>query len=123
MINYILKVDYALSVWFSKRKDIVKPGTSYLFLIKVAFVLCSVLNISYKLLFYEIEIEFFVGGLMLAILIVMYSFQKPLEEFVEKRKLKTEYLKLKNSEVLKRRGISLLIFGLFFLCQFLAVFI
>ena len=123
MINYILKVDYALSVWFSKRKDIVKPGTSYLFLIKVAFVLCSVLNISYKLLFYEIEIEFFVGGLMLAILIVMYSFQKPLEEFVEKRKLKTEYLKLNNSEVLKRRGISLLIFGLLFLCQFLAVFI
>jgi len=123
MINYILKVDYALSVWFSKRKDTVKPGTSYLFLIKVAFVLCSVLNISYKLLFYEIEIEFFVGGLMLAILIVMYSFQKPLEELVEKRKLKTEYLKLNNSEVLKRRGISLLIFGLLFLCQFLAVFI
>lgn len=123
MINYVLKVDYALSTWFSKEKDTVVSGTSYLFLGKVAFVLCLLLTVLDRLFNYEVEIEVFVGGLMLVVLIVIYSLQKPIERLVEKRKLKTEYLKLKDSEVLKRRCVGLLMFALFFLCQFLAVFL
>lgn len=123
MINYVLKVDYALSTWFSKKKDRVVPATIYFFLCKVLFVLVSLLTVLDRLFNYEVEPEVFAVGVMLVLAIVYYSLEKPIEKLIEKRKLKTEYLKLKDSEVLKRRCVGLLMFALFFLCQFLAVFL
>ena len=123
MINYVLKVDYALSTWFSKKKDTVVSGTSYLFLGKVIFVLVSLLTVLDRLFNYEVEPEVFTVGVMLVLAIVYYSLEKPIEKLVEKRKLKAEYLKIKYSQVLKRRCVGLLMFTLFFLCQFLAVFL
>lgn len=50
IIEKTLKLDYGLAVWFSKTNKTIIPGTAFLFLNKVSFLLTELL---YTSLYYQ----------------------------------------------------------------------
>ncbi|MEO7316223.1 MAG: hypothetical protein ABIW47_13630 [Ginsengibacter sp.] len=90
MVHFFLKFDYVLSVWFSKTKDKIVPGTAFLFLNKVVFLWTVILILLSPLLHLTERIEIFVGIQIVGAALIMYGFQKSVEFIIQKGNFKRE---------------------------------
>lgn len=118
MINSILKTDYTLSKWFSKTEDRVVPGTVFLFLNKMVFVWTSVVLVIMSFLKDHLSTEIWVLIVVSGALMIMYGFQKRIENYVINLNLKKNYTKQLKNQIKKDRILGLL----FFCCSFFMIF-
>ena len=114
MMNIILKLDYALSRWFSKTGDKIVPGTAFLFLNKVSFVWGMTLFVVAIPLGLNKSINLFVGTAVLGALIIMYVLQKPTEHYIERAGFHIAYKNLHKKRIALNRLLGLLLFILSF---------
>ena len=125
IMNNILKIDYALSHWFSKTNDKIVPGTAFLFLNKVSFgwgIMFFILSIPLGL---NKNINLFVGIAVLGVLVIMYGFQKPTERYIERTGFHVAYKNLPKKMIPLYRLIGILLmflsFGLMLLVGILSM--
>lgn len=103
----IIKWDYVLSVWFSKSRDQVIPGTAFLFLNKVVFIYASLIIILMSKFNEIIGTEFWVFLVMFGALTIFYGFQKVTVKYVNGLNLHKKYAQLSRSQVHISRAIAL----------------
>lgn len=111
-----MKFDYCLAVWFSKTKDKIIPGTAFLFLNKVTFVIVALVLYFVEFFSINISVFFLTVFSMTIVAIIMYGFQKRAEQFIRKSNLEKEYLKLSKSTIMSRRLLGL---SFMFICYML----
>ena len=118
MIKYFLQNSYALSLWFSKEKDKIVPGTAYLFLTSLSFVLVSIWFVVTKVLSIQMNALFFAGITGLIILLIMLLLNKLIVDQVHSFKLAEGYNKLSKGTIYIRRLIGFVMFAGSFILMF-----
>lgn len=118
-MKYFFSIDYVLSLWFSRSRDKIIPGTAFLFLNKVVFIWASIFFAVTGILGIHMHIGLYVGILVLVGGIIMYGFQKKLENLIRKMNFEKEDGLKEGAS--KRRLLGILYFTLSFLMMFFAV--
>lgn len=125
MVEYFLKLDYALSVWFSKSKDKIVPGAAFLFLNMAAFIWAVIFFLFLSLADVNLHVYIFIGTLVTGVLVIMYGLQKPIERIVRKGSYIKEYQTLSRNVIYRRRILAIfyliMIFALMFLVGVLSM--
>lgn len=116
---YFLRTDYILSSWFSKTRDKIIPGTAFLFLNKIVFIWASLFFAITGILKIAINIQVYVLILVLGGAIIMYGFQKRLEQIIQKCHFGDSLEKLPKQEMLKNRFLGIF----YFVASFVVIFI
>ncbi len=123
IIEKTLKLDYGLSVWFSKTRKTIIPGTAFLFLNKVSFLLSALYFIILPILPFKLKAEVFLTMLGGLILLVMYGLKGYFEARVIDLNYSKEYAQLNSTSKKLRRTVGLILFiGCFILMFVIAVF-
>jgi Ca2+/Na+ antiporter len=108
-----------LAEWFSKTKKTIIPGTAFLFLNKVSFLLAALYCIILPILPFKLKAEVFITMLCGLILLVMYGLQGSIEAMVRDLNYSKEYTKLNITSKKVRRTLGLALF----ICCFILMFV
>lgn len=118
-MKYFLSIDYVLSLWFSRTRDKIIPGTAFLFLNKVTFIWASIFFAVTGIFGIQMHVALYVGILVSIGAIIMYGFQKKLENLIRKMDFGKEH-GLKEGTC-RMRLLGIFYFTLSFLMIFFAV--
>ena len=120
-LKFLLQNDYALSIWFSKRKKTISGGTVYLFNIKLTFVILLTYMLITKSLVNVVNTKILSIFSMLTIFILLKSLNNIIKRKIYFFDIKKEYDKLTRPEIIKRRVFGLIIISLFYALFFVIV--
>ncbi len=110
MIKTIIEFDYYLAKWFASSSERIIPGTSFLFLNQVSFMVMAIYSITISIIPLKIKTEIVVLGIIILIAVIMYGFQKPLEKYIYTQDYNQRLILLDDKQYVKKRIIGLLLF-------------
>lgn len=123
VMYYFLNIDYALSSWFSKTRDKIIPGTAFLFLNKVVFLLMSFFLAATGLLKIDIRNKAYVVLVVLIAALIMYGLQSRLEKLVQNFDFEKTFSKCTQKEIIMKRILGIFYLALSFYMIFVVVLI
>ena len=104
IMEEMLRYNFYLSKWFAgKKQDKIIPGTSFLFLNQVSFLVLAAFLIAIKFLPFTLSPKISAGIVMLVVLFVMYGLQKRVQTRVRENKYDEGYNALTTKEIYKNR--------------------
>lgn len=111
MLKRFLQYDYCLSEWFASSNERVLSGVSFIFSGKVVFLFLPVYFALEHWFSFELSINLFMGGLIISLILIMYTLYKAVPKLVRAYDLRREYKYLSKGEKRKRNfiGLSLVI--------------
>lgn len=123
MVKYLLKLDYVLSKWFAgkHKEDIVIPGTAFLFLNKVSFIVIIIVSAIIRVIGIYKRINLVVAIGVICTLIIMKGLQRSVERRVRKSKVEIAYKTMSKNQINQRRVLALLFLAISFYAMIVAL--
>ena len=124
-MNDMLRYNFYLSKWFAgKKQDKIISGTAFLFLNQVSLLFLTTFLIIDKFIPLKLTPEMFTAIVMLATFIIMYCFQKPVQNYLRKRDYIMDLDRFSEKEIYFKRMLALLFFvSPFILCFLIAILV
>lgn len=121
---FLLKLNFALSVWLSgSKKHIILKGASFLSLQQVAFAFTSIILIIKKYLELSMNPKALAIFVTIVSVLIMLGLEKKMIHYLQTQKLNLEYQNLKQKEVIIRRFLGISINLILFLLMFASILI